>query len=170
MLLIRQVKALEHEVGGRLLERATSGVTPTSLGHALVKAMRPLVISYDSAIADGRRHARSERSKLREGEIDVAPIGQEGVAAAGKFHRAKPCSLGVCAAVADGDRPAAKKSLAIKDLKDHDFIDIDDAEIRRRRRWVDQRDVTRRVRIPRNSRACLLCQIIASRRLVSASR
>lgn len=52
--LSRQMQALENELGGRLLERETSGVKPTGLGHALVKSMRPLVGSYDAALAELR--------------------------------------------------------------------------------------------------------------------
>ena len=48
--LSRQMKALENEVGGRLLERESSGVKPTGLGHALVKAMRPLIAQHDEVI------------------------------------------------------------------------------------------------------------------------
>jgi DNA-binding transcriptional LysR family regulator len=33
--LSRQMQALEHEIGGKLLERETSGVKPTDLGHSL---------------------------------------------------------------------------------------------------------------------------------------
>lgn len=177
--LSRQMKVLENEVGGRLLERESSGVKPTGLGHALVKAMRPLVKSYDNVMSDLRRQARGERAELRvgylgsaaqrfltpalallrksypaarlklhdlspreqiaalrSGELDVALIGQEGVAAAREFHSAKLCSLGVCAAIADGDRLAAKKSIAIKDLKGRDFIGIDEDEMPGRNRWM----------------------------------
>jgi len=67
--LSRQMQALENEIGGKLLERETSGVKPTGLGHALVKAMRPLVGSYDTALAELRRQARGERSELRVGYL-----------------------------------------------------------------------------------------------------
>lgn len=177
--LSRQMKVLENEVGGRLLERESSGVKPTGLGHALVKAMRPLVKSYDNVMSDLRRQARGERAELRvgylgsaaqrfltpalallrksypaarlklhdlspreqiaalrSGELDVALIGQEGVAASREFHSAKLCSLGVCAAMADGDRLDAKKSIAIKDLKGRDFIGIDEDEMPGRNRWM----------------------------------
>ncbi len=70
--LSRQMKALEQEVGGRLLERETSGVKPTGLGHAMVKAMSPIVTSYDDAMADLRRQARGERSELRVGYLGSA--------------------------------------------------------------------------------------------------
>lgn len=177
--LSRQMKALEHELGGRLLEREASGVKPTGLGHAMVKAMQPMVESYDRAIADLRRQARGERSELRvgylgsaaqtfltpalarlrkshpaarlrlldlspreqidglaRGELDVALIGQEGAVAAKEFHSAKLCSLGVCTAMADDDRLAAKKSIALSDLKEKDFIGIDETEMPGRNRWM----------------------------------
>jgi DNA-binding transcriptional LysR family regulator len=67
--LSRQMQALENELGGKLLEREPSGVKPTGLGHALVKSMRPLVGSYDTALADLRRQARGERSELRVGYL-----------------------------------------------------------------------------------------------------
>lgn len=70
--LSRQMKALEQELGGRLLERETSGVKPTGLGHAMVKAMQPLIASYDCEIADLRRQARGERSELRVGYLGSA--------------------------------------------------------------------------------------------------
>jgi len=65
--LSRQMKLLESEVGGKLLERGTSGVTPTGLGHALVKVMRPVIDSYESALAEVRRQARGLRAELRVG-------------------------------------------------------------------------------------------------------
>ncbi|WP_395740132.1 LysR substrate-binding domain-containing protein [Prosthecobacter sp.] len=70
--LSRQVQALEHELGGRLLERESSGVKPTGLGHALVKVMRPLVENYDAALASLRRQARGEHSVLRVGYLGSA--------------------------------------------------------------------------------------------------
>jgi DNA-binding transcriptional LysR family regulator len=67
--LSRQMKALEDEIGGRLLEREASGVSPTALGHAVVKSMRPVVKSYDVALANLRREARGERAELRVGYL-----------------------------------------------------------------------------------------------------
>ncbi|MFN0128102.1 MAG: LysR family transcriptional regulator [Verrucomicrobiales bacterium] len=67
--LSRQMQALENEIGGKLLERETSGVKPTGLGHALMKSMRPLVAEYDAAMAELRRQARGERSELRVGYL-----------------------------------------------------------------------------------------------------
>ncbi len=67
--LSRQMHALENELGGKLLERETTGVKPTGLGHALVKTMRPLVETYDAALADLRRQARGGHSELRVGYL-----------------------------------------------------------------------------------------------------
>jgi DNA-binding transcriptional LysR family regulator len=65
--LSRQMKLLESEIGGRLLERETSGVKPTGLGHTLVKVMRPVIDSYEAALAEVRHQARGSRSELRVG-------------------------------------------------------------------------------------------------------
>jgi len=72
--LSRQMKLLESEVGGKLLERETSGVKPTGLGHVLVKSMGPVIASYETALSDVRRQARGLGSELRVGFlISVAP-------------------------------------------------------------------------------------------------
>lgn len=67
--LSRQMKLLESEIGGKLLERESSGVKPTGLGHAVVKTMGPVVESYDAALAEVRRQARGTRSELRVGYL-----------------------------------------------------------------------------------------------------
>jgi DNA-binding transcriptional LysR family regulator len=67
--LSRQMKSLENDVEGKLLEREPSGVKPTDLGHTLVKAMRPVMESYDNAFAEVRRHACGLRSELRVGYL-----------------------------------------------------------------------------------------------------
>lgn len=72
--LSRQMQSLENEIGGRLLERETSGVKPTGLGHALVKSMMPVLADYEAALAAVRRQARGELSELRVGYlISAAP-------------------------------------------------------------------------------------------------
>jgi DNA-binding transcriptional LysR family regulator len=177
--LSRQMQSLENDVGGRLLEREASGVKPTSLGHALMKAMRPVLAAYEAALADVRRQSRGLRSELRvgylisaaqpvlspalarlkkshpeiklklhdmspkeqidalrAGELDVALIGQEGAVAAREFHSHKLGSLGVCAALADSDAFARRKSIAIKELKARDFIGIDEDQMPGRNRWM----------------------------------
>ncbi|CAN5745736.1 LysR family transcriptional regulator [soil metagenome] len=67
--LSRQMKLLESEVGGRLLEREPSGVKPTALGHTLMKTMRPVLDGFEAALGETRRHARGMRSELRVGYL-----------------------------------------------------------------------------------------------------
>jgi DNA-binding transcriptional LysR family regulator len=67
--LSRQMKALEELVGGTLLERESSGVKPTGLGHALVKSMLPIVAAYDAAMGQLRIQARGAEAKLRVGYL-----------------------------------------------------------------------------------------------------
>ncbi len=67
--LSRQMKWLETEIGGKLLERESRGVKPTGLGLVLIKAMRPVIDSYEVALAEVRREARGLRSELRVGFI-----------------------------------------------------------------------------------------------------
>lgn len=67
--LSRQMKSLENDIGGKLLERETSGVKPTGLCHSLVKSIKPVIASYDAAIAEIRREARGIRSELRIGYL-----------------------------------------------------------------------------------------------------
>jgi LysR family transcriptional regulator, nitrogen assimilation regulatory protein len=45
--LSRQMQTLEHELGGRLLERMATGVSPTAGGQTLAKRMGALLASYD---------------------------------------------------------------------------------------------------------------------------
>jgi DNA-binding transcriptional LysR family regulator len=63
--LSRQMQALEHELGGRLLERMASGVSPTAGGQALAKRMGAVLASYDLAVSDTRRALRGETDQLR---------------------------------------------------------------------------------------------------------
>jgi DNA-binding transcriptional LysR family regulator len=65
--LSRQMKLLESDIGGRLLERGTSGVKPTGLGHVLVKVMRPVIASYEMALAEVRQQARGSGAELKVG-------------------------------------------------------------------------------------------------------
>ncbi len=177
--LSRQMKALEAEIGGRLLERETNGVKPTDLGHSLIKSMRPVMAAYESSLAELRRKARGLRSELRigylvsashalltpalarlrqshpdlklklhdmspreqidglrAGELDIALIGQEGAVAARDFHSTKLCSLGCCAALATSDPLARHRNLAVRELKNKDFIGIDEDQMPGRNRWI----------------------------------
>lgn len=70
--LTRQMQALEHEIGGPLLERTTSGVRPTDAGHALAASIPSVLASYEAAIAEARRLARGQRDLLRVGYLGSA--------------------------------------------------------------------------------------------------
>jgi DNA-binding transcriptional LysR family regulator len=67
--LSRQMQALENELGGRLLERSTSGVSATAAGHALAAKLAPLLSAYDATMADVRRLLRGESEQLRIGYL-----------------------------------------------------------------------------------------------------
>src|SRR5258705_8913493 len=62
--ITRQLQLLEHDLGGRVLERTSAGVRPTSGGHALAEKARGLVADYDSTIAVVRRLGRGESERL----------------------------------------------------------------------------------------------------------
>lgn len=67
--LSRQVQWLEREFGGKLLERESSGVKPTGLGHSLIKSMTPVLRAYDAALVAARRQARGQLSEVRVGYL-----------------------------------------------------------------------------------------------------
>jgi DNA-binding transcriptional LysR family regulator len=73
--LTRQMQLLEHDLGGRLLERTSAGVRPTGEGHALAEKARALLGYYDSTMAEARRMVRGESERLRVGYL--ASAGQE---------------------------------------------------------------------------------------------
>ena len=73
--LTRQMQLLEHDLGGRILERTSAGVYPTSEGHALAEKARALLGYYDSTMAEARRMVRGESERLRVGYL--ASAGQE---------------------------------------------------------------------------------------------
>jgi DNA-binding transcriptional LysR family regulator len=70
--LSRQMQALEHELGGKLLERSSTGVQPTAGGYALAASMGKLLVSYDSAMLEARRMVRGETERLRIGYLASA--------------------------------------------------------------------------------------------------
>jgi DNA-binding transcriptional LysR family regulator len=71
----RQMQLLEYDLGGRILERTSAGVRPTTGGHALVQKARILLHDYDSTMAEASRLVRGENERLRIGY--VASAGQE---------------------------------------------------------------------------------------------
>jgi molybdate transport repressor ModE-like protein len=68
----RQIQLLEHDLGGQILERASSGVRPTIGGQALARKARGLLADYDSVMAEIRRLVRGESDRLRIGYVATA--------------------------------------------------------------------------------------------------
>jgi len=71
----RQMQLLEHDLGGRILERTSTGVRPTTGGHALAQKAKLLLDDYDSTMGDVRRLVRGESNQLRIGYL--ASAGQQ---------------------------------------------------------------------------------------------
>ena len=67
--LTRQMQALEQELGGRLLERTSSGARPTDAGYALAIAMEPILAQYEAALGRVRTLARGQSDQLRIGYL-----------------------------------------------------------------------------------------------------
>ncbi len=70
--ITRQLRLLEHELGGRVLERTSAGVRPTSGGHAVAEKAKSLLANFDSTVAELRRLVRGESERLRIGYIESA--------------------------------------------------------------------------------------------------
>src|SRR5258708_4017567 len=70
--LSRQMQALEHELGGKLLERSSTGVRPTLGGHAMAAKVRALLGNYDSVMLEVRRLVRGQSEELRIGYLGSA--------------------------------------------------------------------------------------------------
>ena len=70
--ITRQLQSLEHDLGGRILERTSAGVRPTSGGHALAEKAGRLLADYDATMADVRRLVRGESERLRIGYVASA--------------------------------------------------------------------------------------------------
>lgn len=70
--ITRQIQLLEHDLGGRILERTSTGVHPTSGGHILAEKSKTLLADYDSVMADVRRLVRGESDRLRIGYVASA--------------------------------------------------------------------------------------------------
>src|SRR5260370_11611614 len=67
--LSQQIKSLEQELGGPLLERLPTGVRLTAAGKAFMSEARPAVTHADGAA----RRARSALG-LETGELEVATV------------------------------------------------------------------------------------------------
>jgi DNA-binding transcriptional LysR family regulator len=70
--LSRQMQALEHERGGDLLERSSTGVKPTRAGRELAKRMGAFLASFDANLLAVRRIIRGEAGELRIGYLASA--------------------------------------------------------------------------------------------------
>jgi molybdate transport repressor ModE-like protein len=87
--ITRQIQLLEHDLGGRILERTSVGVRPTAGGHALAEKANGLVADYDSTMAEVRRMVRGESDRLRIGYVASAVQEYLGPAL-GALRRAYP--------------------------------------------------------------------------------
>src|SRR5262245_54235335 len=87
--ITRQLQLLEHDLGGRVLERTSAGVRPTSGGHALAEKAKKLLTDYDSTMAEVRRLVRGESDRLRIGYVATAVQEYLGPAL-GALRRAYP--------------------------------------------------------------------------------
>ncbi len=67
--LTRQMRALEHEVGGALFERSSTGVALTAAGNALRSSARPALDALEQAVGEARRLARGQSEELRIGYL-----------------------------------------------------------------------------------------------------
>ncbi len=70
--ITRRLQLLEHDLGGRVLERTSAGVRPTNGGHALAEKAKTLLADYDSTMAEVRRLVRGESERLRIGYVASA--------------------------------------------------------------------------------------------------
>jgi len=87
--LTRQMQSLEHELGGRLLERGHGGVALTAAGLHLLKGMKPVVASADAVIAGARKLARGQSGSLRIGYL-VSAAAEYFNPALAQLRRAHP--------------------------------------------------------------------------------
>jgi DNA-binding transcriptional LysR family regulator len=70
--ITRQIQLLEHDLGGRILERTSAGVRPTTGGHTLAGKARTLLADYDLVMAEVRLMVRGESDRLRIGYVASA--------------------------------------------------------------------------------------------------
>lgn len=70
--LSRQIQSLEHEMGGALFERTSSGISLTPAGLALRARMSAVLSGYDRAVMEVRRIVRGEQTILRIGYMASA--------------------------------------------------------------------------------------------------
>jgi DNA-binding transcriptional LysR family regulator len=175
------MQVLEHEMGGRLLERTSFGVRPTDAGYELAARMRPILAGYDAAAAQVRRLAQGYRSlirvgylvsvvedrlnpalatlrhahpevkvqlralfpseqitALRNGQIDVALIGQEGRVLAREFYAKKLATLSALAAIPADHCLTSRKQIHLLDLRHERFVGAPENLLPGRNHWIIQ--------------------------------
>ena len=67
--LSRQMKSLEYELGGKLLERGAHGVLPTALCHKTVEVLKPVLESYTRGISAIKYEASGARNNIKVGYL-----------------------------------------------------------------------------------------------------
>lgn len=87
--LTRQMHALEHEVGGRLFERSSTGVALTATGNILLASARPAIEALDHALGEARRLARGQSERLRIGYL-MSAAGEYLSPALAALRRVRP--------------------------------------------------------------------------------
>lgn len=70
--LSKQITALEKEIGARLFDRTSRGVSPTAAGEAFLVRARRSLAEMAAAASDAGRAARGESGQLRIGFIGSA--------------------------------------------------------------------------------------------------
>ena len=70
--ITRQMQSLELDLGGRVLERTSAGVSATNGGHVLAERAKTLLADYDSTMAEVRRMNLGESERLRIGYLASA--------------------------------------------------------------------------------------------------
>lgn len=179
--LTRQMQTLEHAIGGRLFERATTGVALTASGHGLADGIRPVLATFDRVIADVRVLARGKSTHLRvgylvsaaadylhpalkelrrvhpevkvklldlspgeqiralrQGEIDVALIGNAGAFLSREFFIRRIAWLPLMVALPETHPLTQEASLRLADLKGESFIGAPEQDIPGHNRWIIQ--------------------------------
>jgi DNA-binding transcriptional LysR family regulator len=87
--LSSQIAAIEREIGERLFDRTSRGVSPTTAGTAFLSRARRALDEMSAAVLDAGRAARGETGLLRMGFIGSALLAPlPGVL--GRFRKARP--------------------------------------------------------------------------------
>jgi len=73
--LSTQIKALEDEIGARLLERSNRGVTLTAVGTAFFEDIRTILAQIEHAVERVRQTERGDAGTLSIGFVSIADFG-----------------------------------------------------------------------------------------------